>query len=299
MVRQRSNLFRQTASSVCLLFALTAVCVAPASLHAQSRLNRPAPRYVQVQPPDQKAGAEILRAMRAMNTAGDYYFEFDLRVLPRRGEERRVPGRLWGGRTPEGPVSRLVLSSATGGEQRLLVQGGPRPAAWQWPAAGGSATISMDEGALFEPLAGTDLSSFDLQMPFLYWSEFVYEGKTRLNDRPADTFLLYPPASLARRRPYLAAMRVYLDPQYHAIVQAEQLGADERVLKSMRVVELKKVGEVWIVKAVELRDEATRNKTRFVVRAAAVDRDFAGALFEPGNLSASFNPPSGLTRLED
>jgi hypothetical protein len=281
------------------LFALAWAIGAPTTLHAQSRLNRPVPRYVQVQPPDQKAGAEILREMRAMDTAGDYYFDFELRVLPRRGEERRVPGRLWGGRTPEGPVSRLVLFGTAEGEKRLLVQGGPRPAAWQWPAADGAATIGMDEGALFEPLAGTDLSAFDLQMPFLYWTDFVYEGKARLNDRPADAFLLYPPASLAKRRPDLAAMRVYLDPQYHAIVQAEQLGADERVLKSMRIVELKKVGETWIVKAVELRDEATRNKTRFVVRTAAVDRDFSSALFEPGNLSGSFNPPSGLTRLED
>lgn len=299
MASQRSNPLRQTASPVCLLFVLAGLCAAPASLNAQSRLNRPAPRYVQVQPPDQKAGAEILRAMRAMDAVGDYYFEFELRVLPRRGEERRVPGRLWGGKTPEGPVSRLVLSGLPGGEQRLLVQGGPRPAAWQWPAANGSATIAMDEGALFEPLAGTDLSAFDLQMPFLYWTDFVYEGKTRLNDRPTDAFLLYPPAALSKRRHDLAAMRVYLDPQYHAMVQAEQLGADERVLKSMRVVELKKIGEAWIVKAVELRDEGTRNKTRFVVRAAAVDRDFAGGLFEPGNLSGAFKPPAGLTRLED
>jgi hypothetical protein len=310
---------RQTASVVCLSFF--AVCFASAwsPLAAQSRLNRPAPRYLQLTPPDQKQGAEILQEMRQAGIDGDYYLEFDLRVLPRRGEERRIPGRLWGGRNREGPITRLVLrppadadartaadaSAAevaagpdSGREKRLLVQGGPRPAAWQWPAADGTSTIAVDDGALFAPLAGTDLSAFDLQMPFLYWSEFVYEGKTRLNDRPADTFLLYPPRSLAARRPDLAAMRVYLDPQYHALVQAEQLGENERVLKSMRVVELKKIGERWIVRAVELRDEATRNKTRFVVTAAALGRDFAGGVFEPGNLPDSLGAPSATTRLE-
>lgn len=279
--------------------------MAPVSLPAQSRLNRPPPRYVQLTPPDQKEGAEILRSMRAAGPDGDYYLEFDLRVLPRRGEEKRIPGRLWGSRNREGPVSRLSLeipAPARGGkatESRLLVQGGPKPAAWQWPAADGSAAIAVDEGALFAPLAGTDLSAFDLQMPFLYWNDFVYEGKTRLKDRPAETFLLYPPASLAARRPDLTAMRVYLDPQYHALVQAEQLGENERVLKSMSVVSVKKIDEQWIVKAVELRDETTRNKTRFVVKAAALGRDFAGGLFEPGNLPTTLTAPSAVTRLEE
>lgn len=307
MARHRSTSPRQTALSVCLLFSLVAAGLAPAPLTAQSRLNRPPPRYIQLSPPNQKEGAEILREMRAVGPDGDYYLEFELRVLPRRGEERRIPGRLWGGRNHEGPVTRLSLrpgGEAAGAnpalaEKRLLVQGGPKPAAWQWPAADGSSAIAVDEGALFAPLAGTDLSAFDLQMPFLYWPDFVYEGKTRLNDRPADAFLLYPPASLAARRPDLAAMRVYLDPQYHALVQAEQLGENERVLKSMRVVELKKIGEQWIVKAVELRDETTRNKTRFVVTGAALGRDFAGGLFDPGNLSATLAAPSGITRLAE
>jgi hypothetical protein len=303
VARHRFSLSRQTASSVCLLFALTITGWAPTPLAAQSRLNRPPPRYVQLTPPDQAKGAEILREMRAAGPDGGYYLEFELRVLPRRGEERRIPGRLWGGRNREGPVTRLSLAGAGEageiGEKRLLVQGGPKPAAWQWPASDGSSAIEVDEGALFAPLADTDLSAFDLQMPFLYWADFVYEGKTRLNDRPADTFLLYPPASLAGRRPELMAMRVYLDTQYHALVKAEQLGESERVLKSMRVVELKKIGERWIVKSVELRDEITRNKTRFVVTAAALGRDFAGGLFEPGNLSSTLAAPSSLTRLAE
>jgi hypothetical protein len=308
VARHRFLFFRQTGSSVCLLFVLTLALslLAAPSASAQSRTNRPSPRYLQLSPPDQMEGAEILRDLRAAGPAGDYYLEFDLRVLPRRGEETRVPGRLWGGRNPEGPISRLALkipaAHAVGTEfteRRILVQGGPRPAAWAWPAGDGDATIAIDDSALFTPLAGTDLSAFDLQMPFLYWTDFVYEGKTRLQDRPADTFLLYPPASLATRRPDLVAMRVYLDPQYHALVQAEQLGEGERVLKSFRVVSLRKIGESWIVRSVELRDEATRNKTRFVVTAAALELDFSGSVFDPGGLAAALAPPAKLTRLAE
>ncbi len=310
MARHRSPSLRQTGFPVCLLFVLALGLGGLNSASAQSRLNRPPPRYLQLTPPDPQEGAAILRDLRAAGPAGDYYLEFDLRVLPRRGEETRVPGRLWGGRNREGPISRLALkipssADAAGAngpeftERRILVQGGPRPAAWAWPAGAGDTTIVIDDAALFTPLAGTDLSAFDLQMPFLYWTDFVYEGKTRLQDRPTDTFLLYPPASLAARRPDLIAIRVYLDPQYHALVQAEQLGEGERVLKSFRVVSLRKIGENWIVRSVELRDEATRNKTRFVVTAAALELDFSGSVFDPGGLGASLAPPAKLTRLAE
>lgn len=303
MDNQRPIASRQTARAVCFLFF---GLLAAGQADAQSRLNRPPPRYVQLSAPDQKEGAAILAEMRNAGLAGDYYLEFELRVLPRRGDERRIPGRLWGSKTTEGPITRLALtvqeksSGSPAKETRLLVQGGPTPSAWSWPSVNGAAAaIAVDNAALFEPLAGTDLSAFDLQMPFLYWPDFVYEGKTRLYDRPADTFLLYPPASLAARRPELAAMRVYLDPQYHALMQAEQLGDKERVLKSMRMVELKKIGDQWMVKAVELRDETTRNKTRFVVTAAGLKRDFSPTLFEPGSLPSGFSAPSGLTSLRE
>ena len=299
MALHRFSPLRQTVLSVCLLFGLGA----PLDALAQSRLNRPSPRYFQLTPPDQKDGAAILRDMRAAGPSGDYYFDFDLRVLPRRGDETRVAGRLWGGRNREGPVTRLALAPPAGvvgaTETRLLVQGGPRPSAWQWPATDGSTVITVDEAALFAPLAGTGLSAFDLQMPFLFWEDFVYEGKTRLNDRPVDTFLLYPPASLAVHRPDLAGVRVYLDPQYHALVRAEQIGAENRVLKSFSLGGLVKIDERWMPKSFELRDENTRDKTRFVVTAAALGLDFAGDVFAPGGLSGPLRPPAKLTRLAD
>ncbi len=267
-------------------------------LSAQARLNRPPPRYLQIGTPDQAEGAEILRSMRAAGPDADYYLEFELRVLPRRGDGPRIPGRLWGSRNADGPVSRLVLLPPNGESARhILVQGGPRPSAWQWPAPDGEEIIAVDEASLFAPLAGSDLSAFDLQMPFLYWPDFVYEGKSRLYERPVDTFLLYPPESLAKHRPDLAGIRVYLDPNYHALVQAEQIGEDGKVLKSFRVVSLTRIGERYLVKSVELRDEITRNKTRFTATAAALGLDFSKQLFAPGNLASELTPPAELTRL--
>lgn len=310
MVLRRFPLsLRQTVRSVCLLFGfvalLGAVAVGPAA--AQSRLNRPAPKYFQIGEPDQKEGAAILEAMRDARPAGDYYLEFELRVLPRNDEGRRFPGRLWGGRNQEGPLSRLSLltaADATGTEaptveNRILVQGGPRPAAWRWPAADGSSVIAVDDAALFAPLAGTHLSAFDLQMPFLFWTDFVFEGKTRLQNRPVNTFLLYPPASLAKHRPDLAGIRVYLDPEYNALVRAEQIGKGERVLKTFSLGGVVKIDECWIPRSFELRDEATRDKTRLVVIAAAVNLDLSAAMFDPGALASGLRPPAPLKRLAE
>ena len=265
---------------------------------AQSGRNpAPPPAYVQLGQPDQQQGREILEQFRAQGLAGDYYLEFDLRVLPRDGDERVLHGRLWGTRNADGPVSRVSLAPAAGApETRLLVQSGPAPALWRWPGAGGPAE-PLDVAAQFAPLAGTDLTPFDLQMPFLYWPDFTYEGLVRSHGRPAHRFLLRPPPALATRHPELTAVQVDLDTQYVALVEAELLGAAGRPLKTVSLLDLQKVGDQWLVKAIDLRDETTRNKTRFAVTAAALNLHLAPALFTPAGLAEAAPVPADLTRL--
>jgi len=266
---------------------------------AQSGRNpSPPPAYVQLGKPDQQQGREILEQFRAQGLAGDYYLEFELRVLPRDGDERVLHGRLWGTRNADGPVSRVSLDPAAAGatETRLLVQSGPEPALWRWPGAGGAAG-PLDVAAQFAPLAGTDLTPFDLQMPFLYWPDFTYEGLVRSHGRPAHRFVLHPPAALAAQHPGLAAVQVDLDTQYVALVEAELLGADGRPLQTVSLLDLQKVGDQWLVKAIDLRDETTRNKTRFAVTAAALNLHLPAALFTPAGLAEPAPVPANLTRL--
>ncbi|MFH1498951.1 MAG: outer membrane lipoprotein-sorting protein [Verrucomicrobiota bacterium] len=294
-MRPASRFFnRQTARAVCLLCCLAL----PAESAAQSRLNRPAPRYLQIGEPDQTEGAKILDEFRQRQVDGDYYLEFILRVMPRRGDERRVPGRLWGGLNAGAPITRVEMAAATPeGVERILVQGGPAPRAWR--AVGGAAT-AIDPGALFEPLAGTDLTMFEVQLPFLYWPEFVFEGVARLRGRPAHVFLLYPPENIASQRPDLHGVRVYLDTQFGVLVQAEQIGQEDRVLKTLSILELKKIGERWMVKTIDLRDERTRDKTRFAVTAAALGLKLPEGVFAPATLTGPAVTPSSdlLTRLD-
>lgn len=251
---------------------------------------------------DQAEGRRILEAFRSRGIAGQYFLEFQLRVLPVRGPERLVAGRLWGTRNEQGELTRLALDTPAG-EQRLLIQNGTQPGVWNRAADGSGPGVALAEAAWFTPVAGTDLTPFDLQRPFLYWAEVDYQGLTRVLGRPAHTYLLKPPAAFVAKYPELAAVRVHLDAQYEALVQTEYLNAAGRVTKSMAVLDLKKLenrdrGEQWIVKSVDLRNEATRNKTRFQVTGAALNQEFPAAAFSPAGLADRLAAPAGVTRIE-
>jgi Outer membrane lipoprotein-sorting protein len=277
-----------------LLVCLSSFAGFASSAQAQSRQYRPAPEYVQIGKPDQNEGKKIIEDFRQRGFyVGDYYFEFELRVMPRTGAERRVPARMWGSRNEKGPISRVVVApGVVGQEARLLVQNGPEARVWKWDAnSADSADTALSPVALFEPLAETDLTAFDLQMAFLFWNDYVFEGVSKMRGRPAHTFLMYPPKEVAEQKPDLSGIRVYLDTQYHALVQAEYIGPGGKPVKSISVLDLKKIDETWIVKSIDVRDERTRNKTRFTVTAAAVGLDFGGGLFTPDMLKNRIQPP--------
>ena len=112
-----------------------------------------------------------------------------------------------------------------------------------------------------------------------------------MRGRPSHVFLLYPPDDIAALRPDLAGVRVYLDTQFGALVQSQLIGADERVLKTLSVLDLKKIDDQWMVKTIDLRDEVTRDKTQFVITGAALGLDFSAVLFEADSLAAPVTPP--------
>jgi hypothetical protein len=246
---------------------------------------RPEPHYLAGKP-DQEEGRRALEEFHRLGIAGTYWLEFDLRVMPRHGGERVLHGHLLGRQQAAGPVSFLSVAN-----QRWLIVSGPQPETW---------TISEHDPRLrqligaetLRAIAGTDLTPFDLQMPFLYWKDFAYEGIAKIRGRPAHSFILYPPAEFAAANPGLAAVRVALDSQFHALVQAALLEAKGETQKSITVLDLKKVGEQWLVKEIDVRNHVTRDKTRFTVTAAALNLDSATVQFEPEALRSEPRLPA-------
>ncbi len=250
---------------------------------------------------DQEEGARRMASFRAQRLNGDFCFRFELEHLPRRGKTVRYSGTMWGSWNVLGPVSRFELSPAHGAGDaesseviELIVQNGASPQAWI-RKAGSSGFEAIVGDAVFEPiLPGVVYSPFDLQMPFIYWQDFEYEGPGRVQSRIAQRFRMLPPKVSASADRGVRSVRIALDDVYDALLRVEVLGAADDVLSRFTVESFKKVQEQYIVKKITLKDSATKDSTRFRVRAASVGLVLNASIFDPDSEAPTPVIPSAL-----
>jgi hypothetical protein len=241
--------------------------------------------------PDGPTAAALLDHFRQSIWAEPIYAEFELRQMPRRGDETVFHGRFWGGRNERGPVTRFEMDVGRGGfTHRLLVQGGTDGGVWTTDGAGPGV---MTEAAVLAPLVpGVEMTPFDLlPMPYLYWLDAELASVDRIRGRPAYAYLFTPSADFAARNPSVKSVKAYLDTQYDALVQSEITGPNGRVAKTLSLLELRKVGERWIPKDVDVRNESTRDKTRLTLTAVAIGTPIDLSAFDPDHLGSSLAPP--------
>lgn len=255
------------------------------------------PELAQVGKPDAAQAAAILEQFRAAGIPGDYFLRFELRALPRRGEERVFQGRLWASRNAAGAITRVELADADGRAHRLLIQNGAQPAVWRYADG---AVAPLTGAALVAPLiAGTEVSAFDVQMPFLHWPDAMLEKISRVRGRPTHAFLFKAPPAFAAGQPGIAAARAYLDTQYNALLQTELLGPDGRIVKTFSLLGLKTVGRQPLPKTADYRNEVTRDKTRLAVTGAALDLELPAAVFDPDQLAREAPEPAAIVPLDE
>lgn len=272
--------------------ALAAACAARAA-----DLPRVAPELAQIGKPDAAEAARLIAQFRTAGIPGEYYLEFELRVLPRRGEGPVFRGRWWGTRNDRGALSRIEIDGAAGAAHRFVLQNGDGAAVWS--LVGGRVTPLDPRAQLAPLLPGVEVSAFDLLMPFLYWPGPTVEKITRMLGRPAHEFLFRAPALFAADQGGIAAVRAFLDTQYNAPVAMSVIGADGRALRSFDLLELKTIGRQTLPKVIDYRNERTRDKTRLALTGAALDLRHPSALFEPPALAqpAPPLPAAQLTRI--
>ena len=247
------------------------------------------PDLAQVGLPDPAAARVLLEKFRQSSLPGQSYLEFELRALPRRGDERIYRGQLWGSRNDQGAITRVHLTDAAGKAHRWLLQNGAAATAWSLV---GSQPVPLTAAAMLVPLiSGVDVTVFDLLMPYLYWPDASLARLERIRGRPAHAFVFRPPPAFAAAHPGVASVRGFLDTQFNALMQAERRDADGRVLATHTLGELKKIQDQWMVKSVDFRNEATRDKTRLLVTAAALNLNLSAAIFEPARLNDEVAPP--------
>jgi hypothetical protein len=250
--------------------------------------TNPAPDYAQIGTLDQAAGRASIAQFRGAGLPVSY-MEFVLSFLPRRGDERSIHGRLWADRNEQGPVLRIILDPGAPDERRWLLQGGPQPAAWRRDGSG-----ATQAAGLLDPLwDGWEITPFDLEMPFLalYWPDETLVSINKVNGRPANAFVFRPPAAFAAQHPEIGGVRAYFDTELNGPEQTELLSPSGHVLKSWVLLDWKKVSETWIPRQFDVRNEDTRDKTRFDVTGAAVNLPRSTARFDPARLGDDAGSP--------
>lgn len=256
------------------------------------------PELAQVGKPNPAEAARLVEQFRNSGIPGEYYLEFDLRALPRRGEGRTFKGRWWGSRNDQGAVTRIELSDATGAAHRFLLQNGDRAAVWR---LNNDRAVEVGIAELMAPLIpGVEISAFDLQMPYLYWPGATVERITRVLGRPSHAFLFPAPAAFKAQYPDISAARAYLDTQFNVPMQTEVVGRVGKVTKTLAIMSLKTVNKQTLPKTVDYRNEVTRDKSRLQVTAVALDLQLPESIFQPAALArpAPTPPPDRIVRID-
>ncbi|MFW5883620.1 MAG: outer membrane lipoprotein-sorting protein [Verrucomicrobiota bacterium] len=239
------------------------------------------PRIPETQPIDPEEGAQRLAEFRQMRLAGDFAFQFKLEHKPRAGETFTYNGRMFGTWDEQGPLTRVEIWPGEPDESmpiKLLVRNGAEPRVWIKEPDAPARKVTGE--ALHEPLLpGLLLSAFDLQMPYLYWDDYRYEGSGRARGRPTQQFLLTPTPAYQSVKPEVAAIRLHIDDSFNVFVAAHMLDAEGERLKSFDVGRFQVIDEQAIVKSFELFDLRSRDETRLVVEAAALGLQLPEALF--------------------
>ena len=250
---------------------------------------------------DQKKGDAVLKTFRNQRLQGDFLFQFEMTSMPpRRGESKTLSyqGKMWG-RWQEGRLaSRFLIYPGGESSKRLrrplpkdpkaytgfLSYNGDDTKIWKYSPNASSEPFELVDKALFEPLLpGLELSAFDLQMSFIFWPNYTYEGidPTR---RTVHSFLMEPPAHLKQIHPDLDRVRIYIEGRFHALTKVEILNPKGKPLRTLKVRKFKKIDGRYIVKEIDFFDERTRRKTRFKVIDAQFKHGLPETFFSPEDL---------------
>ncbi|MBR6797792.1 MAG: outer membrane lipoprotein-sorting protein [Opitutales bacterium] len=240
---------------------------------------------------------KVLSEFRAYRMAGDFCMKFEITHYLRKSDETEsCAGTLYGTWEKNVPVLRIELEQGDV-KKSFLLRGGTAPELWTLDAE--NRPVRMDKSStdpFFEHLIFTP---FELQTPFVYWEDAVYERTKRFRGRPVHFFKMTPPEAFRAENPEIAYVRIGFDRVYNALVSAEIFGTDGKLKKTFSLSRVQKVQEQYTIRELELRDDTTRDKDEFVVVAAALNLRLPRTIFSPENLSepAPYVPASLFEQL--
>ena len=276
------------------------IAITGGELFGQRRLSGASPLDTVGEEPSQKLGWEILQKFRALWQPSGYRYHFELKIMPRREKSRYIRGVMIGKTNERGVAMRfdVTLKSENAGEtgelvpalaHRFLLQSGLGAYAMESRSDEEQAPQRMDAEELFDSISESDFTVFDMLAPYVYWQRFVYEGRMTQRSRPVHIFEMYPPDDDVDLGEKVSSVRLFIDNQFNGLIKSEVYGPNKDLIKTLSLSEFRKVDGHWIFGAVEMRDEKTRNKTRFKVTDAAVGLSWSDDLFAPQSLMSNLS----------
>lgn len=231
--------------------------------------------------------AKVLADFRNYRVRGDRRMRFVITHVDRRSDdETRYTGELcatWGA---AGMVTRLDIrpeGKPTSATRAFLIVNGAAPALYE--IGPDAAPRRADADALKPLLPGLVFTPYDLQLPFVHWSDNQYRETERFRTRPTDFFRMTPPADFKKAHPQIGAVNLGFDRAYHALMRAETLDGENRPLRDLRAEAFGKIKGQWIIREMKLRDEKTRDSDTLEVVSAALGLDLPAETFSPEGLA--------------
>jgi len=266
---------------IILLLLPSMAALLPCNLNAQPAGSRKG-HFELLREIDEAEGAVCLADFRRLWVPGDYSFHYTLKHYRSDGERIYLDGTLWGSRLPTGPVTLLQVGEVKDAHWYFL-QNGFEPRIQRMEAAPASEFQDIEASQWRQSLeAGFSITAFDLLMPFIYWDEWEYEGVTKTRGRVAHIFLMKAPEAFQEGERPLAGVRVFLDEEFNAMLRAEYIDLEGEVVKTFRVLDLKKADDVWFLKTLDIRDHIRDEKTRLKITGVAFHQNFIDTPLHPG-----------------
>lgn len=222
-------------------------------------------------PPEEKApeAPEILARMRAAFPPEPFNLEGELITRNADGKEeasQRVTLLLeWGARPPR---ARLAVADAFGATLATLTLRRPGGGRAEMEYLEGDPPQARPAPPAHAPIAKSEITWGDLGLDFLWWP-----GGQTLHTEMKKTRLCYVVDLPAPAGSPCAKVRLWVDAQAWAVLQADWLDGDNRATRRLEAKSIRKVDGRWMVQDVEVRNLVTQRTTTLRVTASRLGNE--------------------------
>lgn len=127
---------------------------------------------------------------------------------------------------------------------------------------------------LQQRIHGTDFSWADLSLSFLWWTPGATVESDSFKGRDCQVIEVRSPPSGGGNtgtQPLYSRVRLWIDNTAGMLLKAQARDHDDQEVRSLWVWSVKKIGETWMIKDLEVKDVSTQTRTSIIVDRVLLD----------------------------